>query len=162
MPLLRKTRSLWLPPDAEQFLHSPFFLARAFASHAETFLDGGGRIVSLGQGRRYPNTTTKLPPKACKHPTKPARQPRRCHSAPGPSIQACASSLPLRVQEIRSDEESIRVAKAPAFVKRMVNLRGAIVPASTCDSSSTSIPSATPIHCRDRAQHRQLHDEHGG
>ena len=34
----------------------------------------------------------------------------------------------LRVQEIRSDEESIRVANAPAFVKGVVNLRGAIVP----------------------------------
>lgn len=34
----------------------------------------------------------------------------------------------LRVQEIRSYEEPTRMANAPAFVKGVINLRGAIVP----------------------------------
>ncbi|WP_372659567.1 chemotaxis protein CheW [Hydrogenophaga sp.] len=34
----------------------------------------------------------------------------------------------LRVQEIRSYEEPTRIAKAPAFIKGVVNLRGVIVP----------------------------------
>ena len=37
----------------------------------------------------------------------------------------------LRVQEIRSYEQPTRIANAPAFVKRVVNLRGFIVPVTT-------------------------------
>ena len=44
-----------------------------------------------------------------------------------PGLTGYGIDIP-RVQEIRSDEESIRVANAPAFVKGLVNLRGAIVP----------------------------------
>ena len=44
-----------------------------------------------------------------------------------PGLTGYGIDIP-RVQEIRSDEESIRVANAPAFVKGVVNLRGAIVP----------------------------------
>ena len=44
-----------------------------------------------------------------------------------PGLTGYGIDIP-RVQEIRSDEESIRVANAPAFVKGLLNLRGAIVP----------------------------------
>lgn len=43
----------------------------------------------------------------------------------------------LRVQEIRGYEPVTRIANAPDFIKGVVNLRGTIVPSSTCASSST-------------------------